>query len=1249
MNRSKPSNKYFNALKLFGFGALLSSQLLLTSPSYANPVVVSIDINSSGSNADSTLTDFQNKQTVPLVSADGRYVVFYSKATNLVAGLTGGSFGIDALYIRDLQTGVTKLVSHSNVSDTERDNGIPQNPVVVSSPLGVFVAFESSGDNIAMAGTDNNGNSDVFLWGCLGDLSGTCTTTLVSATTGGLSGNGESKNARVAADLTGAPLVLFESNAQNLIQGYTGGASTQIYAWYYTGSKTYLVSRTKNAATEGSGGSGCKDPAISDDATTVAFVCTASADTMDGTVPGTVGNSQVYVSKINLATGITSTQLASIRFDNSQAGNNAGSQYPALNGTGSMVVFETSSCDLIDNCTTDNNNSFDVYVRTLGATTAAGLTDLVSVTSIQKSGNGASRFPQIDISGNVIAFESSATDLNFVNSDINNSSDVFVRMGGLGTLFLVSSDVNSLTNNDTAAGQSGHLALSRDGLALTFQSNAPNIISSDTNGATDVFLVDLLQISTLPKILISSSGNNSGNGASSLPAISATGSIVAFQSSASDLANDANSYADVFYTSQAGAFEFSPVTYQVNENGTSVTVTVTRSAPALGQVTVDVDLDSNTANTTAIQGQDFNFSKQTLTLASGVTSKTLNVNISNDTTIEGSEAISLVLSNPTGGSSLSAQNQTATVTITDDDVDSDSDGIEDSSDNCPNAPNAGQEDADNDGTGDVCDTCTQDNTCNTTLGESIASCAQDCDPDNDGVINDGTDQCPAVTDPTNICTQSPVEICGNGLDDDTNGLADCADASCTGTPSCVNNGNGSAGDGICTAPAEFLSAPADCINLIPGDTDGDGLTGASDNCSSTANNNQTNTDGDALGDACDTCPNIAANTLDGCPAPICGNGSCEAGESSANCPADCGALPPDADGDGVLDASDNCPNTPNANQSNADQDLLGDACDSQANCNANGTCQSNLGENVNTCSADCQLEVSNTASCHDGIDNDGSGLSDCSDAGCAADTVCFPPPPTCGNGTCDAGENSSCPADCVVAGTDADGDGVNNSTDNCPSIANNNQQNTDGDAFGNVCDQCPTQAGVAPNGCPVTPPPAEVCNNGLDDDADGLTDCSDAGDCSSAANCTSNPPPVAENCTNGTDDDGDSLADCADADCNADASCALPSNVENCAVAGDEDGNGQADCNDSACADAAACSENNGNNGNSGTTEGPRANPDQGENPQPGEGLDPADRTDAGGGSGCSLNQGLASGGMSFSWIPLLPALVSMGLRLRRR
>ncbi len=78
------------------------------------------------------------------------------------------------------------------------------------------------------------------------------------------------------------------------------------------------------------------------------------------------------------------------------------------------------------------------------------------------------------------------------------------------------------------------------------------------------------------------------------------------------------------------------------------------------------------------------------------------------------------------------QNLSATLGDSTSVVDSDGDSIADSADNCPIVSNAGQADADGDGTGDVCD----DNDNDGPTG----------DTDSDGVTN-GTDNCPTTTNP----------------------------------------------------------------------------------------------------------------------------------------------------------------------------------------------------------------------------------------------------------------------------------------------------------------------------------------------------------------------------------------------------------------------------------------------------------------------------------------------------------------------
>lgn len=165
--------------------------------------------------------------------------------------------------------------------------------------------------------------------------------------------------------------------------------------------------------------------------------------------------------------------------------------------------------------------------------------DRISVSSAEVAGNAQSADPSISTFLRYVAFSSNAT--NLVASDTNGASDIFVRDRTDGTTERVSISSGALQGN----GDSTNPALSGDGRWVAFTSTASNLVSGDLPGTGDVFLHDRTS-DTTTRVSVSSAGTP-GNGASYGATISDDGRYVAFVSTASNLvAGDTNGVADVF-------------------------------------------------------------------------------------------------------------------------------------------------------------------------------------------------------------------------------------------------------------------------------------------------------------------------------------------------------------------------------------------------------------------------------------------------------------------------------------------------------------------------------------------------------------------------------------------------------------------------------------------------------------------------------------------------------------------------------
>ena len=92
---------------------------------------------------------------------------------------------------------------------------------------------------------------------------------------------------------------------------------------------------------------------------------------------------------------------------------------------------------------------------------------------------------------------------------------------------------------------------------------------------------------------------------------------------------------------------------------------------------------------------------------------------------------------------------------------------------------------------------------------------------------------------------------------------------------------------------------------------------------------------------------------------------------------------------------------------------------------------------------------------------------------------------------------------------------------------------------------------------------AEDCEDGVDNDADGFTDCDDF-------DCNDDPACMENDCEDGVDNDGDGFTDCEDFDCTLDPAC----QEDDCGDGVDNDGDGYTDCGDNDCKGDGNCAEN---------------------------------------------------------------------------
>jgi Tol biopolymer transport system component len=399
--------------------------------------------------------DPDNASFDPSISADGRYVTFWSAASDLVSG---DDSGFEDVFVRDLKTGTTIRASVDMGGDDP--NGDSFFPSI--SGDGRFVAFASRANDL-VAG-DSGSSEDIFVR----DLQ-TATTTRVTVDTGGGDPDAGTRHAWISGD---GGDVVFASPATDLVPGDGNGVEDVFLRDLVAGTTTRVSVDSSGGDSNGPSGSTPMfvPSAISADGRFVAFFSDAS-DLVSGD-----GNGLSDVFLRDLQSGLTTR----VNVDAGGGDPNGRSDWScsvhgqSISADGRYVAFCSYASDVVPG---DGNGTSDVFVRDR----LTGTTTRVSLDTAGGDPNNGSCCPSISADGRLVAFFSGATDL--VPNDGNGTLDVFVRDRPTGTTTRVSVNLLGREANGTSAG-----LISADGRYVAFHSDASNLVGSDGNGAFDIYV-----------------------------------------------------------------------------------------------------------------------------------------------------------------------------------------------------------------------------------------------------------------------------------------------------------------------------------------------------------------------------------------------------------------------------------------------------------------------------------------------------------------------------------------------------------------------------------------------------------------------------------------------------------------------------------------------------------------------------------------------------------------------------------------
>jgi Tol biopolymer transport system component len=443
----------------------------------------------------------------PIITPDGRYVLFASRANNLVSAGTNSPFLNQTppkinIFLRDRLAGVTELVSF-NWQGTGPANG-DSIPTALSTN-GQFALFESAASDVVPG--DTNNVTDVFLRDLVRG-----TNLLVSVSTNGGFGNGASWESVMTPD---GRFVAFASAATNLVLHDANGIQ-DIFVRDMQAGMTQLASPGATAASPLSAYAASSDsPQITSDGRYVVFRSSA----VKLVYPGPSVINEVYVR--DLAAGTTT--LASTNAHRLLTGTPY-SYNQVISDDGQFVAFESSSATAAGCIQRFNLQS--------------GATDFIHTNAVRTFAYNHFRSVDMTADGRYVAFIASTN-----TGSGSNTTCVFVWDAQSGTAGLVSTNLSGAVPTNSVCDSP---TIDPSGRWIAFLCTATNLTANGVAGDFHIYLHDA-QTGVITLVDAGASGSGLAKDILSTPALTPDGRFIAFDCSDSDLVADDNNQAfDVF-------------------------------------------------------------------------------------------------------------------------------------------------------------------------------------------------------------------------------------------------------------------------------------------------------------------------------------------------------------------------------------------------------------------------------------------------------------------------------------------------------------------------------------------------------------------------------------------------------------------------------------------------------------------------------------------------------------------------------